>query len=296
MANVNTDPTGRIQKTAPNGQSQVPARRTLAAQIDSAEFKKALSQALPKHITPDRMARIAMTALRTTRDLAQCTPESFFSCLMQAAQLGLEPNTPNQHVYLIPRRNKGVLECTLIVGYQGQIELALRSGKVEKIWTRVVREGDEFQVEYGLTENITHRPSTDPQREQMPITFVYAVAQLKTGGSIFEVLSLAQIEARRKMSAAGTSGPWVQHFEAMARKTAVRSLFKWVPKSAEMALAEHLDERADMGRSQMFDGMVHDAVEKMGFKPIVEVETEPEPEHDPQTGEVVAQEEPGATG
>lgn len=278
MAGPKTDSDGRI-RTSNNGAP--PARKTLAQQIDSPEFMQALRSALPKHITPEKMARIALTALRTTRGLAACSPESFFASLLQAALLGLEVNTPNGHAYLVPYKD----QCQLIVGYQGMIELALRSGKVSKIWTRTVREGDEFRVQYGLDETIVHVPATDPKREERPITYVYAVAKLTTGDVIFEPLSIAQVEARKKRSAASRSGPWVTDTEAMIRKTAVRSLFKWVPKSSEMALAESLEERADEGRSQLFDGMVHQAMDTLGMQPIDTV-AEEAPPHDPETGEV----------
>lgn len=294
MAGPRTDSDGRIQKQNGNGGAQL-AKKTLAQQINDPAMLQEIRRALPSHIKPEKMARIILTALRTTRDLDKTTPESFFGCVMQAAQLGLEVNTPNGHAYLIPRRNNraGTMECTLIVGYQGMIELALRSGKVEKIWTRVVREGDHFRVRYGLEEDIEHEPAIDADRETRPIAYVYAVAALSTGGKVFEVLSTAQVEQRRKRSAAGQSGPWQTDYEAMVRKTAVRSLFKWVPKSSEMAMAESLDERAEQGKSQAFDGMVNDSVERLGMRPIVDTEGEAMPGEDEPESRVEIDEETG---
>ena len=300
MAGPRTEADGRITKPQ-NGAVQT-TRKTLAQQVNDQTFLAEIKRALPQHIKPEKMARIILTALRTTRDLDKTTPETFFGCVMQAAQLGLDVNTPNGHAYLIPRRNNkaNTTECTLIVGYQGMIELALRSGKVEKIWTRVVRDGDHFKVKYGLEEDVEHEPAIDGDRETRPITYVYAVAALSTGGKVFEVLSAAQINERRKRSAAGSSGPWQTDYEAMARKTAVRSLFKWVPKSSELAIAEQLEQRADEGRAQMFDSVVNDSVERMGMRPIVDTEgesVEREPEssvaYDNETGEV---REPGQEG
>jgi recombination protein RecT len=300
MAGPRTEADGRITKPQ-NGAVQT-TRKTLAQQVNDQTFLAEIKRALPQHIKPEKMARIILTALRTTRDLDKTTPETFFGCVMQAAQLGLDVNTPNGHAYLIPRRNNkaGTMECTLIVGYQGMIELALRSGKVEKIWTRVVRDGDHFKVKYGLEEDVEHEPAIDGDRETRPITYVYAVAALSTGGKVFEVLSAAQINERRKRSAASSSGPWQTDYEAMARKTAVRSLFKWVPKSSELAIAEQLEQRADEGRAQMFDSVVNDSVERMGMRPIVDTEgesVEREPEssvaYDSETGEV---REPGQEG
>jgi recombination protein RecT len=300
MAGPRTEADGRITKPQ-NGAVQT-TRKTLAQQVNDQTFLAEIKRALPQHIKPEKMARIILTALRTTRDLDKTTPETFFGCVMQAAQLGLDVNTPNGHAYLIPRRNNkaNTTECTLIVGYQGMIELALRSGKVEKIWTRVVRDGDHFKVKYGLEEDVEHEPAIDGDRETRPITYVYAVAALSTGGKVFEVLSAAQINERRKRSAASGSGPWQTDYEAMARKTAVRSLFKWVPKSSELAIAEQLEQRADEGRAQMFDSVVNDSVERMGMRPIVDTEgesVEPAPEssvaYDSETGEV---REPGQEG
>lgn len=53
-----------------------------------------IKKALPATITPERFTRIVLTALSSNPKLQQCTPGSFLGAMMQAAQLGLEPNTP----------------------------------------------------------------------------------------------------------------------------------------------------------------------------------------------------------
>lgn len=231
-----------------------------------------IRRALPKHIDPDRMLRIATTALRTTPDLALCTPASFVGCVMQAAQLGLEPNTPLGHAWLIPRKNKrleaGQRECTLIIGYQGQIELSRRSDMVGPIYAHVVREGDFFDYGLGTDPYIKHKPSDDIKREEKPITHVYAVARGrdKSDESQFEVLTKAQIEARRQRGAAADEGPWITDYEAMCKKTGARALWKWLPKSAEMARAEALDDAADRGAQlTALDPSVAEAMVKGGL-------------------------------
>ena len=70
-----------------------------------------IARALPSVITPERFTRMALNALNNTPKLAECTQMSFLGALMNAAQLGLEPNTPLGQAYLIPYKNKGVLEC-----------------------------------------------------------------------------------------------------------------------------------------------------------------------------------------
>ena len=61
-----------------------------------------IKRALPDVITPERFTRMALSALNTTPKLKECTQMSFLAALMNAAQLGLEPNTPLGQAYLSP--------------------------------------------------------------------------------------------------------------------------------------------------------------------------------------------------
>lgn len=90
------------------------------------------------------------------------------------------------------------------------IDLARRSGQIASLSARVVREGDEFNFEFGLDEKLIHRPG---ENEDAPVTHVYAVARLKDGGTQFEVMTRKQIELVRSQSKAGNNGPWVTHWE-----------------------------------------------------------------------------------
>ncbi|HEX2676202.1 MAG TPA: recombinase RecT [Polyangiales bacterium] len=232
-----------------------------------------IERALPKHVTPDRMARVATTALTTTKDLALCTIPSFVGCVMQAAQLGLEVNTPLGHAYLIPRKAKNLQpsqrNCTLIIGYQGFIELARRSGMVSSIYAYAVRDGDAFEYELGLEPTLKHKPSEAEDREKKKITHVYAVAKMRDSDErVFVVLTRAQIEARRLRGASASADtPWDTDYEAMALKSAVRALWKWLPKSAEIARATALEDAAESGASQtsVLDPTVADAMTRGGL-------------------------------
>lgn len=222
-----------------------------------------IARAVPKHVNPDRMVRIALTSLRMNADLMQCTPASFLGSVMSAAQLGLEIGGPMALAYLIPYKK----ECTLIVSYRGMMNLARRSGMVTAIYAYDVREGDKFSYQLGLNPNITHEPSEDPAREDKALTHVYAVAKLKDGEPLFTVLTKAQVEKYRQRSRAANAGPWVTDYTAMALKTAVRRLFTWLPQSAEMALAAAIDEAPETGQRQaaVWDPTVTDALQGHGI-------------------------------
>lgn len=287
MSAIRTEPNGKIAKQAD------PVRQDLQSLLQ--RMGPEIARALPKHVNPDRMARIALTALRTTPKLAQCTPESFLGCIIQASQLGLEVNTPLGHAYLLPfedRRNNRTI-CQLIIGYQGALDLARRSGMVKSIYAFPVYDGDAFDWELGLNPTISHKPSKEDGRESRRLTHVYAVAKLEGGEPIFTVLTRAEVEKYRGRSRAANSGPWVTDFEAMALKTAIRRLYRWLPKSAEMARAEAFDEAPEIGRSQLgaADPEVINILQSQGVD--APIEAEAEPSHDPITGEV---REPGQEG
>lgn len=222
-----------------------------------------IARALPKHVTAERMSRIALTALRTNPKLGDCTPGSFLGSVLSAAQLGLEPNTPLGHCYLIPYKR----ECTLQLGYQGMLELARRSGMVRAIYAYAVRDRDEFSYELGLDPTVKHVPAKDDEREKRPITHVYAVAKLKDGEPVFTVMTRAQVEEIRRRSRAANDGPWVTDWEQMALKTAIRRLYKWLPKSAEIANAVALDEAPEHGsQSDAFDPTITEVLQSQGLE------------------------------
>ena len=195
-----------------------------------------IKRALPSVITPERFTRIAVSAVSNNPMLAECTPKSFVAALMNAAQLGLEPNTPLGQAYLIPFKNnaKGVVECQFIVGYKGLIDLAYRSGDVKSIQSHVVYENDEFEYSYGLDSKLHHVPADGDRGNPVK---VYAVFELVNGGYGFEVSSIADIRRHaQKYSKSFNNGPWQTAFEEMAKKTALRAVLKYAPIKSDFVV------------------------------------------------------------
>lgn len=185
--------------------------------------------ALPKSITPERMMRIAMTAVTKNPQLAACTQASFFGSVLTAAQLGLEVNTPLGHAYLIPYKN----ECQFQLGYQGVLELAYRSGKFKRIKAVVVHEGDEFIYSYGINPELIHVPKGSGMA-----THVYALYELVSGGYDFEVWTWERVIQHGKTYSKSfnrTDSAWQTAPEEMAKKTVLLTLLKYAPKAVELA-------------------------------------------------------------
>lgn len=222
--------------------------------------KSQLATVAAKHMRPERMMRLMANALRTTPQLAECEPLTLLGAMMTSASLGLEPNTPLGHAYLIPFRNsrKNVVEVQFIIGYKGMISLARRSGAVVNIHADVVYEHDEFSYEYGSNQHLTHRPKG---ARENPV-YAYCHAKL-TDGEAFIVLPWdVIIETRDNSQGWKTavrygkteSSPWGQHIHAMAKKTAVRRLFDELPISIEeVSDGVTVDEQRNDFQSFAFD-------------------------------------------
>jgi recombination protein RecT len=206
------------------------------------------------------MARIALTECRKTPALMKCDPATLFGAVIQCAQLGLEPGGAMGHCYLLPfeNRKKGTTDVQFIIGYRGMLDLARRSGQIVSISAREVCENDKFAYRYGVDETIEHVPAEGDRGE---LTHVYAVAKLKDGGVQFEVLTRLQIEQIRNESQGYKTAkrydradtPWIAHFVEMAKKTAIRRLFKYLPVSIEVQRAVGLDEAGEAGVEQHND-------------------------------------------
>lgn len=195
-----------------------------------------IRKALPSMITPERFTRMVFTALSSTPKLQQCTPQSFLGAMMQAAQLGLEPNTPVGQAYLIPYGNV----CQFQLGYKGLLDLAYRSGEIKDIQAHEVHENDEFEYELGLDPKLKHIPAMS---NRGPVTMYYAVWHTKTGGYGFEVMSKDDVlEFAQKKSKSFRNGPWQTDFDEMAKKTVLKKALKYAPIATEFVKSIATDE------------------------------------------------------
>lgn len=240
-----------LGQVAPEAQKAAVAKQvktsTVLDVIRGKGFQSQMAMALPKTMTAERLTRIVMTECRKVPDLFKCAPESFYGAVLQCASLGLEPGSALGHCYLLPYKSKNGLQAQLIIGYRGMIDLARRSGQIISLSAYCAYEKDEFEYRLGLEPDIRHIPS--PLADRGAVIYVYAVAKLKGGGVQFEVMSRADIEAVRKQSKAKDFGPWVTHWDEMAKKTVIRRLFKYLPVSIEAVRAVEVDEKADRGEA-----------------------------------------------
>lgn len=205
---------------------------TIKQRVASQEFAVQLRSALPSHITSERMARSVLTCIARNPKLQDCDQSSFFTSLLTLAHFGLEPDGRVAH--LIPYGKT----CQVIIDYKGLAELAYRSGRVSNLHADVVCENDEF--EYNMGQVVKHR--IDLRKPRGNVYAVYATCEFKDGTKKSDVMSREEVEAIRKRSKAGSSGPWVTDWSEMSKKTVFRRLSKWLPISPEFRDAVNTDD------------------------------------------------------
>ena len=228
------------------------------------------ARALPAHIPAERFTRLALTALRAKNKngrpmFEQCTPESFLGALMTCAQLGLEPNTPTGEAYLIPY---GPV-CTFVPGYQGLAKLAWQSGQIAEMYAEMVHERDEFHYELGLHRDLRHVPAPG---DRGAVVGVYAVVRLQDGGTLFEYMTAAELDAHDTAHGQSRSAKAPADLRGwMRKKTVLRQVLKLVPKSTSMqqALAQDGAVRTDLSFAGV-DVIESEAIEDVTDAEVVE--------------------------
>mgnify|MGYP001567819771 CR=1 FL=1 len=226
-----------------------------------------LSKALPEHMRPERMVRIALTCIRLNPELGKCTPASFLGALFTAAQLGLDPIAGR--AYLIPFNNKRKIagewktfkEVQFVMGYKGVVELFYRHEKAVQISWGVVRQGDDFAYEYGTNAFLRHREAKTNRGE---VEGFWAMATLQGGGKPFLYWSYEDcIEHGKKHSKTYDSksgkfydsSPWETETELMCLKSVLIQLAKLLPLSSEFQKALGADETSRDYRKEIDDAL-----------------------------------------
>ena len=228
----------RVQTTETRDMSKLQKttkKTTVRELMRSEQFSAEIATALPSIMTSDRFLRVALTTLQKVPKLQTCSQESLCQALLDCASLGLEPD--NRRAHLIPYGNS----VQLIVDYKGVVELVLRNGDVRKLHADIVCEKDAFEFDRG---EVTKHSIAFGKDRGKPIA-AYCIATLKSGETSAEVMTVDEINAIRDKAKAGKSGPWVEHWGEMAKKTVFKRLAKWLPMTPEAKeAAEYGDDDA----------------------------------------------------
>jgi recombination protein RecT len=222
-------------------------------------IKEGLQRALPQAgVSFERLMSTLVSCVHKNPGLLLCERGSLFQSIVRAAQMGLEIDSPLGHAYLIPFKQ----QVQLIIGYKGLITLAYRDPHLVSLYAHTVGPADEFNYELGSKPFVHHKPNlTQWTLEPEKLVAVYAVAKLRNGGEVIEVVPGGVIEQLcvEQLAKHGGKGVWREHFGAQARKTAIRRISNHLPKSAEDSARQWYEALEHERRTEQ--GQVTDAVE-----------------------------------
>lgn len=236
----------------------------------------------------EKEVSFALQLINNNKRLAECDQTSFLKAIMNIANIGLTLNPVSKYAYLVPRYNssKRINEACLEPSYIGLVKLLTDSGSVKSITSTLVREGDEFSVVMGLNPDIIHKPKFGNNAE---IIAVYAVATLNDNSKQFEVMTAQEVHDIRSRSESWKafeakkipSCVWSTDEGEMFRKTVIKRIYKYLPKSGNLAKLENAiqidnsDFMADEWFIIQLGEMLHNSTLSHEEKQLIEIELTP---------------------
>lgn len=213
----------------------------------------ALALSLPGHMKPGEFVNMTVMAIAGDPEIMQCTKRSIVTAAMKAAADGLMPDKRegafiafNVKVSKKGEPDRWQKQCQWMPMVYGIIKKIRQSGDVKSLTAHVAYENDDFDYELGDNERLTHKPVM--QNRGKPLC-AYAIAKLDNGEVVREIVSLDDLQKIRNASKNSSRGPWVDWWDEMARKSAIKRLAKYLPMSKELEnVIRHDDEMYDLTR------------------------------------------------
>ncbi|EQA96708.1 recombinase RecT [Sphingobium baderi] len=236
--------------------------------------------ALPAHVSVEKFTRVAQTAIQNQPDLANVDRKSLFGAIVRLAQDGLLPDGREAAIVKFGNQAQAM---PMIAGILKKVR---QSGEVAYISAHVVYANDRFKWTLGFDEHVEHEPAPLDQEPGEPVA-AYAVAVLKDGSKLLEVMRKSDIEKVRNVSRSKGAGPWVAWWSEMARKTVMRRLSKRLPMSTDLDDAFERDETmvvehaaAPAGEPVPMESRPASRLDALEHQ----IQSEP---HDAETGEII---------
>jgi recombination protein RecT len=244
----------------------------IGAYLNNEKVRKELLSALPKHIDVDRLARVALSTIRTNPKLLECSVPSLMAAVMYSAQLGLEPGVLD-HIYFIPYGT----ECKPIIGYKGLMKLARNSGEVLTIGASEIYSNDKFEYKKGFEEVLNHEPCFQDRGQLIGF---YAYCLTKDGGRYAEVMTKADVD--KIMARAKSKNVWQTDYNMMGRKTVIKRLSKYLPLSIEVAEQFARDDKQefDLDNATSVELNLGDNIDFSGAKEVAQATIESQVDKD----------------
>lgn len=202
---------------------------TVRTWLTAPERTAELAKVLPKGMTPEHFTRVVMTSCIRTPSLAQCSLQSLWLGVMEAAQSGLELD--GRQAALVPYSG----HAKFVPMYQGLLQAAYKHPRVVEVRALPVFEGETYKYSEGLRTVLEHVPG--PSRDPSKLIAAYAVAKISGGGRVVRWMWREEIEAHRARSRARGDSAWTTDYVEMCVKTPIRAIAKLIPQSSQLVMA-----------------------------------------------------------
>lgn len=180
----------------------------------------------------ERNDKSAKTQVR----LSNCTPQSIKDCMRDAIVMGLTFNPVFKEVYLVPYGTT----CTLMIGYQGEINYLAKQQVIISADVGVVRSEDIW--DYKKTDEdfrFNHKKPREGSRGYLQ--GAYCSYLLPNGSKHGDYFLKEAIEKRKAI--AKSDSFWKQWPDEMYMKTAVRMARKGLPFGEAVAKLDLIDNQ-----------------------------------------------------
>jgi recombination protein RecT len=184
------------------------------------------------------VAQIA-NAMRATPKLWDCDPETVLGAALRCAQLGLPPNDGNNLAWILPYGRT----ATFQIGYGGVMELVRRAMPGTLFYGAPVYPNDTFEHVHG-TGTFRHVPAharRPPKERGGPARAWWVRIDYPNGKQQVHSLSREDVEYHRSFSKQRDGDAWTKSYDAMALKSVVLDMRKWLPPMAQLTAAQSAD-------------------------------------------------------
>lgn len=200
-----------------------------------------------------------ISLVNANANIAACTPVTVIQAALTAASMDLPINQNLGFAYIVPYKNRGVMEAQFQMGWKGFVQLAQRSGQFKTINTTDVREG-EVKNRDRMTGELHFDWLPDDQRDNAPVAGYLGYFELLNGFSKSIYFTKAEIEKHAgrysqayKARGGSFKSPWETDFDLMAQKTVLKQLLsRFAPLSTEMQEAIAVDQSVDDGTGKRY--------------------------------------------
>jgi recombination protein RecT len=259
--------------------------RTKGCLLDMLDkMKEDILAVMSKKMDLEQIFKAVTLAASRNDKIYECTQLSVALSVMCIAESGLDAGGYSGEAYIVPFWNgkRQCREAVFIPGYPGLIKICVRSGACSMIDVQLVYEEDFFELDLAADRPVTHKPEL--RKERGDCIGAWSLAYLNNAPKpLVEWMRTEDINAIKDRAKRKEGGPWDTDWGQMARKTVIRRIFHYIPKS--VAANQEIEAATRMEDSKF--GL-------LGLPNRMPVEPEPDPFNQPDPPKPEAEPEPMA--